>query len=571
MLTLMLLRTAFAQSNLPPCQGTNTDRWNNCFGKSRLGEWYQGEWKNGTREGQGTSKGVAGQYVGQWKDNMRNGQGSFTSERGKRYVGEFKDDAFTGQGTVTHENGAKHVGEFKDGVLDGKGIYYDEYGRNIKSGIYKDGQLVTSQYVSPSSFTRTIGNSSAPSLTETQRLKNELEQERQRLAEEKRRLDLQKAQIGRTQGLFKGFSPDENGKNLDAPIQRPKVSPGTIIKDCPDCPEMVVLPGGRFMMGSAIDPEPDPFSNVKPIPPTDNDERPQHSVQIQTFAIGKYELTQEQWYAVMGNNPSSNRGRKLPVEGISWTEVQEFILKLNQKTGQKYRLPSEAEWEYAARAGTTALWSFGSDESKLGDYAWYTHTSLGKTHPVGEKLPNPFGLFDMYGNVSEFTQDCRYNTYIGAPRDGSAWAENNYCNKVIRGGAWHNGLWDVRSAKRSGTDENGHYNDVGFRLARDVGGPGFLPDENGTNLDDPQASKPLDTVTQYFVQFGAFRTLEDAESHRAKLLLSGIKTKISEREISGRAVYRVRVGPFERPEEGERARLKLGEAGIEGALIRVQN
>ena len=104
-----------------------------------------------------------------------------------------------------------------------------------------------------------------------------------------------------------------------------------------------------------------------------------------------------------------------------------------------------------------------------------------------------------------------------------------------------------------------------------VSGPGFLPDENGTNLDDPQASKPVAPVTQYFVQVGAFYTLKDAESHRAKLLLSGIKTKISERGISGPTVYRVRVGPFEKLEEGQRAKDKLDKVGLETALVRVQN
>ena len=104
-----------------------------------------------------------------------------------------------------------------------------------------------------------------------------------------------------------------------------------------------------------------------------------------------------------------------------------------------------------------------------------------------------------------------------------------------------------------------------------VSGPGFLPDENGTNLDDPQASKPVDPVTQYFVQVGAFYTLKDAESHRAKLLLSGIKTQISERAIPGPTVYRVRVGPFEKLEEGQRTKDKLDKVGLETALVRVQN
>lgn len=131
-----------------------------------------------------------------------------------------------------------------------------------------------------------------------------------------------------------------------------------VFNDCRDCPEMVVIPAGSFPMGGDR-----MFSNYVRLT-----ELPQHRVQIRSFAIGKYEVTQEQWFAVMDNNPSANRGRQLPVENVSWDEVQEFIAKLNQKTGRRYRLPSEAEWEYAARAGTTAEWSHGNDESELGNY-----------------------------------------------------------------------------------------------------------------------------------------------------------------------------------------------------------
>ena len=146
-------------------------------------------------------------------------------------------------------------------------------------------------------------------------------------------------QAAGAQGLFKGFVPDENGTNLDAPIQKEKLAPGTIIKECPECPEMVVIPAGSFVMGSE----------------KNANEKPPHMVTIRSFVIGKTEVTQEQWYAVMGNNPSSDKGSNLPVARVSWNDVERFITKLNQKTGQKYRLPSEAEWEYAARAGTTSL------------------------------------------------------------------------------------------------------------------------------------------------------------------------------------------------------------------------
>jgi formylglycine-generating enzyme required for sulfatase activity len=206
----------------------------------------------------------------------------------------------------------------------------------------------------------------------------------------------------------------------------------------------------------------DPFSNKY------SNEQPQHAVSIQSFALGKYEVTQEQWYSLMGNNPSIFKGRTLPVENISWDEAQEFIKKLNIKTGRKYRLPSEAEWEYAARAGSKTEYSFGDDPSQLTRFAWFSGGDSGKTtHPVGEKIANNFGLYDMHGNVWEWIQDCWNNNYLGAPTDGSAWSTGDCSQRVERGGSW----WfldpqGLRSAWRhrdlTGYRDSSH----GFRLAR---------------------------------------------------------------------------------------------------------
>ena len=237
-----------------------------------------------------------------------------------------------------------------------------------------------------------------------------------------------------------------------------------VFKDCPECPEMVMLPSGSFLMGSPPDPEPDPFSNEKP-KTTSASEKPQHRVQIQSFAIGKYEVTQEQWYAVMGDNPSLNKGRSLPVDFVSWDDIQQFIAALNQKTGKKYRLPSESEWEYAARAGTTSDWSFGNDATMFGNYA-----NIGKkTQAVGQKLPNAFGLFDMYGNVGEWVQDCWHWDYAGAPTDGSAWMTN--CGSLkhgVRRGVPTGQPEGMRSASRifGAPILRG---EGGFRLARNIG------------------------------------------------------------------------------------------------------
>ncbi len=238
-----------------------------------------------------------------------------------------------------------------------------------------------------------------------------------------------------------------------------------LFKDCPECPEMVVIPAGSFLMGSPPDPEPDPFSNEKPEANGQPREKPQHRVQIQSFAIGKYEVTQEQWFAVMGSNPSSNKGRTLPVENVSWYKAELFVQKLSQKTGKKYRLPSEAEWEYAARGGSTTTYPWGNGDSELHVYAWFTAIA-NATNPVGLKTPNQFGLFDMMGNVWEWTQDCWNRNYEGAPTGGSAWTLGDCSQRVLRGGSWNYYPEYLRSAFRYRYTTSVQFSYIGFRVAR---------------------------------------------------------------------------------------------------------
>jgi formylglycine-generating enzyme required for sulfatase activity len=179
-------------------------------------------------------------------------------------------------------------------------------------------------------------------------------------------------------------------------------------------------------------------------------------------------VTQGLWKAVMGNNPSSfsSCGDSCPVEQVSWDDAQEFIKKLNGVTGKKYRLPSEAEWEYAARAGTKTRWSFGDQESQLGEYAWYDSNSDLKTHPVGQKKPNPWGLQDMHGNVWEWVQDRWHNNYNGAPTDGSAWEAGDSSGRGLRGGSWLNNARNTRAALRNDGTPGVRLSNLGFRLAR---------------------------------------------------------------------------------------------------------
>jgi formylglycine-generating enzyme required for sulfatase activity len=210
---------------------------------------------------------------------------------------------------------------------------------------------------------------------------------------------------------------------------------------------MVLIPAGTFMMGS-----PDGVG--------DNDEHPQHQVSVQSFYMGKYEVTQAQWRAVMGTNPSNFKGDNLPVENVSWNDATEFCRKLSQMTGREYRLPSEAEWEYACRAGTT-----GDYAGNLDAMAWYFSNSGSQTHPVGQKQPNSFGLYDMHGNVWEQCEDWYHDSYNGAPTDGSAWLSGgDSSRRVYRGGSWGRYAVGLRSANRNGSGTGYRDDLVGLRV-----------------------------------------------------------------------------------------------------------
>jgi|GEM_PF-1200063 len=201
--------------------------------------------------------------------------------------------------------------------------------------------------------------------------------------------------------------------------------------------EMVEISGGKFRMGS-------------PEGEGHDDEHPPHEVTVPSFSIGKYPVTQAQYEAVMGKNPSrfKENGANRPVEKVSWNNAKEFCRKLSELTGKNYRLPSEAEWEYACRAGTQTKYYFGDSESNLDEFAWYGSNSERRTHEVGEKLANAFGLYDMHGNVWEWCEDNWHDNYKKAPTDGSAWVDKKSERYVSRGGSWSNYANSCRSAYR---------------------------------------------------------------------------------------------------------------------------
>ncbi|NEO92146.1 MAG: formylglycine-generating enzyme family protein [Moorea sp. SIO3G5] len=242
--------------------------------------------------------------------------------------------------------------------------------------------------------------------------------------------------------------------------------------------DMVYIPAGNFLMGS---PETEKESRDR--------ERPKHQVSIQPFLLGKYPVTQAQWRAVaklpkvkrdLDPDPSEFKGKNRPVERVSWYDGVEFCDRLSKHTGTKYRLPSEAEWEYACRAGTTTPFHYGETiTSELANYdASYTYAQEAQgeyreeTTEVGRFPPNGFGLYDMHGNVWEWCADPSHPNYEGAPTDGSIWINfNNHTDYIIRGGSWINNPRNCRSASRyyyffARAD---FFNYVGFRVGRGVG------------------------------------------------------------------------------------------------------
>jgi formylglycine-generating enzyme required for sulfatase activity len=220
--------------------------------------------------------------------------------------------------------------------------------------------------------------------------------------------------------------------------------------------EMVLIPAGEFRMGS-------PNSDKD----AGDDERPQHRVRItKPFYLGKYVVTQDQWEAVMHNNPSGFKAPKNPVDSVSWDDCQRFCETLNKKIGTaqgKFQLPTEAQWEYACRAGSTTIYC--CDDASLDKYAWHLANSHDRPNPVGQKKPNAWGLFDMHGNAGEWCQDFYSDKYYAtSPTDDPAGPATGL-NRVNRGGGWDRPSRYCRSAFRSYYGPGCRYNFLGFRVS----------------------------------------------------------------------------------------------------------
>lgn len=238
------------------------------------------------------------------------------------------------------------------------------------------------------------------------------------------------------------------------------LTPHQTFRECTDCPEMVVVQGGTFKMGS-----PDVEHHKEEYPP--------HDVTIAQVAISRLELTFDAWDACAAHGDcrsdiSADWGRgQQPVINVTWQDAKQYVEWLSSVTGKPYRLLSEAEWEYAAGTGKTTLYFFGNDDAMLDQYSWYGVNAQSHAHPVGsEKKPNPFGLSDMYGNVAEWVEDCYHEGYRGAPADGSAWKTGDCTHRVVRGGYWLSRASALRSTSRDWAHFDQGADTTGLRVAR---------------------------------------------------------------------------------------------------------
>lgn len=243
------------------------------------------------------------------------------------------------------------------------------------------------------------------------------------------------------------------------PPAGPKAAPVSIDLGSGVNLNLVPIPAGSFRMGSGFK--------------DDQDANPVHEVTItRPFYLGKYEVTQEQWQAVTGKDPSRYKGGQNPVEQVSWEDCQEFLKQLNERIpGGGFRLPTEAEWEYASRAGSTTAYCFGDEASELGEYAWYDANSDRATHPVGQKKPNRWGLYDMHGNVCEWCSDWWSTSYYAKCAKAASGVQDpsgppSGSSRVVRGGGWLFDAQNTRAASRCSYSADHRFSLVGFRIAR---------------------------------------------------------------------------------------------------------
>ena len=244
-------------------------------------------------------------------------------------------------------------------------------------------------------------------------------------------------------------APQKNEPAPESPPKKSEPAAGATWTEPKSGMEFVWIPSGCFQMGGD----------------GDKNEQPVHKVCVKGYYLGKYEVTQAQYQQVMGKNPSHFRGDGNPVEQVSWHEAKSFIEEINYSASVRLRLPSEAEWEYACRAGGEHE-TYCSGGGRVDRFAWYEGNSGKTTHPVGQLAANAWGLYDMSGNVWEWVEDCYNENYNGAPSGGTAWKVGSCERRVLRGGSWFYDARNTRAANRVDGDPALRNNNYGFRLAR---------------------------------------------------------------------------------------------------------
>lgn len=380
--------------------------------------------KGDCKDGQGTySYADDSVYVGQWKDNKRNGMGTLTRTKGSKYVGQWKDDQFNGHGTYIYPDGSSYVGQWRDSRKNGEGRYISSDGSEYE-GQWKNGRLIGKGILTTPNGKKFVGQ-----------------------------FDTDGKLVGKYLPLGKNQlsgSPESR-----ATAKKTFTGPNGMI--------FIYISPGSFVMGSPEE-EKGRYKNET-----------QHKVTItHGFYLTTTEVTQGQWEAVMGNIPSHFKkcGYECPVDKVSWDDVQLFIQRLNLLEGtEKYRLPTEAEWEYACRAGNNKAFASGGiteleckRDNNLDAVAWYCGNSNNTTHPVAQKKPNAFGLYDMHGNVSELCEDWYAEYPTGQISDPRGPVSGTL--RTIRGGGWDANARHCRSACRGAISPGERSYGVGFRLAK---------------------------------------------------------------------------------------------------------
>jgi len=293
-----------------------------------------------------------------------------------------------------------------------------------------------------------------------ERIRREKKRERIRHIEREKRIEMEKRMRQKVEFL-------ETVRKKSFKITKKEERKVEVLEDIPDDEgtekkiinsvgmRLNLMPEGSFMMGSE----------------RSGETRPVHRVTIKRpFYIGCFPVTQKEWMSVMSTNPSNPKGEYLPVVNVSWNDCYKFIMKLNAKEGSlKYRLPSEAEWEYAARAGNPGRFCFGDDEKLLPLYGWFGEDwDVGALHPVGLKRPNDWGIYDIHGNVWEWCEDKWHDNYIGAPKDSRPWMTGRSPNRVRRGGTWANIAVESETAVRNRNGTGYRYRYLGFRIVKSL-------------------------------------------------------------------------------------------------------